>query len=294
MTLILGVLTNQYVALISDRRVTTRVGTRIVSQEDTDVKAIALGGQFLMGFTGLARMDGRRIEAWASSVLRDVKPEDYFEVLRQKIEEAFVRDGQAGKMPHAFVAVGYASLQPGGPVYPLSVTVSNSFDSGGRFSTAVPVSPQFSISIERLGNRRQLIVPAGHPVHKTALRALEHRIRVVVRGEPSNPALTVGSLLMALRDTSRRSGGFVGTAAMFASMPRCALPNYSIAAGEVDYRKQVAAVFLPDEARNAGDAAIYVPALINQQIHVFGIKVFPRILSPEEIRARAVDEGYRY
>lgn len=294
MTLITGVLTDEYVALMSDRRVTTRVGTRIVSQEDTDVKAIALGGQFLMGFTGLARIADLRVEAWASSVLRDVKPEDYFEVLGRRIEEVFVREGQAGKIPHAFLAVGYASLRAGDPVNPLSITISNSFDSRGRFSTAVPVSPHFSLSFERLENRRQLVVPAGYPIHDTARRALAHRIRVVVKGSPGNPALTVGPLLMALRDTSRRSGGSVGTAALFASMPRCALPDYSIAAGEVDYRRQVASVFLPDEAQNAGDGVTYMPALINQQMHVFGMKVHPRLLSPEEIRARAADKGYRY
>jgi hypothetical protein len=293
-TLIIGVLTDQYVALISDRRITTRVGARIRSQEDTDVKTIALGGQFLMGFTGLARISDLRIEAWASGVLRGVKHEDYFEILRQRIEEAFVREGQAGKIPHAFLAVGYASLQAGGPVYPLSVTIANSFDPGGQFSTAVPVARQFSISVERLENRRQVVVPVGRPMKETTLTALNHRIRVVVRGDPSNPALAVGPLLMALRDTSRRSRGSVGTAAIFASMPRCALPDYSIAAGEVDYRRQVASVFLPDEAQNAGDGVTYMPALINQQMHVFGMKVHPRILSPEEIRARAADKGYRY
>jgi hypothetical protein len=235
-----------------------------------------------------------RIEAWVSRLLVDVKLEDYFEVLQWKIEEAFVRAGQAGTMPHAFLAVGYASLQPGGPVYPLCVTVSNSFDTRGRFSTTVPVLPQFSISVERLENRRQLVVPAGYPMHETALTALVHKIRVVVKGDPGNPALTVGPLLMALRDTSRRSRGAVGTAALFASMPRCAVPDYSIAAGEVNYRRQVASVFLPDEARNAGDGVTYMPALINQQMHVFGMKVHPRLLSPEEIRARAADKGYRY
>jgi 20S proteasome alpha/beta subunit len=61
-TLIVGVLTDQYVALMSDRRVTKRVGSRIVSQEDTDTKVVALGGQFLMGFTGLARIGGFRVE----------------------------------------------------------------------------------------------------------------------------------------------------------------------------------------------------------------------------------------
>jgi hypothetical protein len=292
-TLILGVLTDQYVALISDRRVTVLAGSRVVSQEDTDIKAIALGGQFLMGFTGLARIDGLRIEAWASTVLKGVKLENYFEVLRQKIDEAFVRNGQAGKIPHAFLAVGYATLQPGGPVYPLNVTISNSFDSGGRFSTTVAVSRQFSVRIERLENRRQVIIPAGHPMRETALRALEHRVRIVARGDPSNPALTVGPLLMALRDTSRYSRGFVGAAAVFASMPRSALPNYSIAAGGVDYRKQVASLYLPDDAKGAGDAVTYMPALINQQMHIYGMTVYPRVLSPEEIRTRAAGTGYR-
>lgn len=163
MTLITGVLTDEYVALMSDRRVTVKSGTRIVSQEDTDTKTIALGGQFLMGFTGLARIDKLRIEVWVGSVLNGVKLENYFEVLRREIEAAFVRERQAGRLPHAFLAVGYASLRPGGPVYALRVTISNSFDHRGRFSTAVPVSPQFRISVERLANRRQLIVPVGHP-----------------------------------------------------------------------------------------------------------------------------------
>jgi hypothetical protein len=137
------------------------------------------------------------------------------------------------------------------------------------------VSQRFGISVERLENRRQLIVPAGWPVHKTALTAVEHRIRLVVRGDLGNPALTVGPLLMALHDTARRSRGYVGTAAIFASMPRCALPDYSISWGqEVDYRTQVASVFLPDGARNAGDAIVRIPALINPQMHIMGIQVF--------------------
>jgi hypothetical protein len=274
-TLITGVLTDEYVALMSDRRMTVKIGTRIVSQEDTDTKTIALGGQFLMGFTGLARIDKLRIEVWVGRVLNGVKLENYFEVLRQEIEAAFVRECQAGRMPHAFLAVGYASLRPGGPVYPLCVTISNSFDHRGRFSTAVPVSPQFRISVERLANRRQLIVPVGHPVHETTLRALEQRIRVVVRGDPSNPALTVWPLLTALHDTAKRSRGYVGRDALFASMPRRALPDYSIRWGQdVDYRTQVASVFLPDGARNARDAIMHMAALINPQMHIMGIEVF--------------------
>jgi hypothetical protein len=50
------------------------------------------------------------------------------------IEQAFIREGLVGKIPHAFLAVGYGTLEPGGTVRPLSVTISNSFDVARMFS----------------------------------------------------------------------------------------------------------------------------------------------------------------
>ncbi len=293
-TLITGVLTDRYVALISDLRVTHLVGQKVISQEDTDVKTIALGGQFLMGVTGLARINKLRIEAWVSWVLTGVPQERYFEVLREELERAFVREGQAGKQPHAFMAVGYTTDQPGGKVSPVSITISNSFDSTGTFSPDAPVLKEFQINAEHLGNRRQLIVSAGHPIHPTARKALEHRIRVVAKGDPGNPALTVWPLLTALRDTARRSRGFVGTTALFASMPKSALPDPSISSGQgMDYRKTVASVYLSDKAHHPADGAVRLPATISQRAHAYGLRVHPRVMSPEEIRVRANDPSYR-
>jgi hypothetical protein len=48
---------------------TVKIGTRIVSQEDTDTKTIALGGQFLMGFTGLARIDSCALRSGLAACL---------------------------------------------------------------------------------------------------------------------------------------------------------------------------------------------------------------------------------
>jgi hypothetical protein len=292
-TLITGVLSDQYVALISDMRVTRLAGGRIVSQEDTDIKLIALGGQFLMGFTGLARISGLRVEAWLGRVLKGVPVENYFQVLRREIEKAFVQEGQAGKMPHAFLAVGYMTDRPGGRVRPFSITISNSFDSAGTFSPDAAVSQQFGISLDTLGNQRQLLTSAGYPMRDTTRRALEQRIRVLVRGDPANPRLTVWPLLMALRDTARRSHGYVGTTALFASMPRCALPDSGISSGQgVDYRTQAASVYLPDAARGPADGAFRMPATISPAMHLYGFEVHARTLSPEEIRARAADKSY--
>lgn len=56
-------------------------------------------------------------------------------------------------------------------------------------------------------------------------------------------------------------------------MPRHALPDYSIRWGQdVDYRAQVASVFLPDGARNAGNAIMHMAALINPQMTSWGFR----------------------
>lgn len=85
MTLIISVLTDQYVALVSDRRITTTGGGKPKRQEDSDIKTFNLYGQFIMGFTGLARIDGLRMEAWVSKVLTGVPAHEYFTVLRDEI-----------------------------------------------------------------------------------------------------------------------------------------------------------------------------------------------------------------
>ena len=202
MTLILAVLTDEYVALASDRRLTELRGNRILRQEDTDTKTFNLCGHFLMGFTGLARIDGHRMERWVSDVLIGVEPADYFRVLTNEIDSAFRRLGHSGRIPHAFLAVGFARVRPSGELRPLSIIISNSLDSQGKFSTA-SLGDEFRFIAEPLGNRRQLIQTVGWAVTDDVASTLDHRIRIAVRGEPLNPALTVAPLVLAVRDTAR-------------------------------------------------------------------------------------------
>lgn len=273
MTLIISALTEQYVALISDRRITWIEDNKIKRQEDTDTKTFNLFGQFLMGFTGVARIDGWRIERWAMEIFREVPTSEYFNVLAREITAVFRRNGASGKMPHAFHAVGYASLEPGGRPYPLSVTVSNCLDKRGKFSLEA-LDDKFRIFIEPLGNRRQLIRSVGWPMGETTQLALSHRLRVVAKGDASNPALTVGPLLMALRDTARVSKEHVGEAALFASLPKCAVPSPGMSMGQVDYRRQAAALFLPETARAAGEGTVYMPAMISPELMITGLKMY--------------------
>lgn len=241
-----------------------------------------------MGFTGLARIDGLRMEAWVSKVLTGVPTSDYFPALREAIDTSFQRLGYSGEIPHAFLAAGYASLSPGGRVYPLSIAISNSPDRGGHLPTEA-LSPSFGIYLDVLGNRHHAIYSAGWPVPDTTKRALEHRIRVVTKGDASNPRLAVMPLVTALRDTARRSSEHVGRSALFTSLPRCAAPDPGVMVGEnVDFRTRAAAIYLPEDVRSTDKSVFYAPACVGPQMHIYGLRVY----SHQRIPPLGHEEGY--
>jgi hypothetical protein len=266
-------MTDEYVALVSDRRLTWSDGR----QGDTDTKTFNLFGQFLMGFTGLARLDRLRMERWVADMLIGVPTDEYFNVLAREIGAAFDRLRHSGKIPHAFLATGYARLQPGGRVHPMNVIISNSIDSDGNFSVSA-LQREFTVFIEPLGNRRQLVRSVGWPMPSQVTKILEHKIRVVTKADPPNPERAAGPLVYALRETAQKSQEHVGKAALFASLPRCIVPSPMIITGpmgDLDFRRQAVALYLPDEVRNPRDATVYVPALITPQLKVIGLKVYP-------------------
>jgi hypothetical protein len=110
-TEIISVLTDEYVALVSDRRVTKPDG----GQEDSDTKTFNLFGQFLMGFTGFARIGGFRMERWVADTLRGVPTEEYFNVLFRGISSVFDQLRRSERTPQAFLATDtpVSSLEAG-------------------------------------------------------------------------------------------------------------------------------------------------------------------------------------
>jgi hypothetical protein len=124
-TLILGLLTDQYVALTSDRRLTWRTGRIIQRQEDTDTKTIIICGHFLMGFTGIARFSNLRMERWASNVLAKVEPDPdaitnrTFDALRDGATAEFRRlSPDERQTSHTFLIIGYSNNPETGELHP--------------------------------------------------------------------------------------------------------------------------------------------------------------------------------
>ena len=246
MTEIISVLTDEYVALVSDRRVTWEDGT----QEDTDTKTFNLFGQFLMGFTGFARIDGFRMERWVADVLRGVPTEEYFNVLFREIGAVFDQLRPSKRKSQAFLATGYASLQPGGRVHPMNVVISNSVDNNGNFSLSA-LQREFTVYIEPLGSRRHVVRSVGYAMPEKARLILEHKIRVVTKEDPSNPERAAGPLVNALRETAEISKGWVGKAVLFASLPRCAVPSPGMVTGQMehlDFRRHAVSLYLPEQS----------------------------------------------
>jgi hypothetical protein len=68
-------------------------------------------------------------------------------------------------------------------------------------------------------------------MRKSTLDLLSTEIHVVRKGDPSNPVLTIGPLVCALRDTAKNSAECVGEAALFASLPKRGAPDHSMTTG---------------------------------------------------------------
>jgi hypothetical protein len=273
MTEIISVLTDEYVALVSDRRVTWEDGR----QEDSDTKTFNLFGQFLMGFTGFARIGSFRMERWVADVLRGVPIEEYFNVLFGEMGAVFDRLRPSKRKPQAFLAAGYASLQPGGRVHPMNVIISNSIDNKGNFLRSA-LQREFTVYMEPLGNRRHVVRSVGYEMPDKVKEILEHKIRVVTKADPSNPERAVGPLVYALLEIAAESKGWVGNATLFASLPRCAVPSQGMVTGQMehlDFRRHAVSLYLPDGVRNPRDASIYMPALISPHMQTIGFKIYP-------------------
>lgn len=224
-----------------------------------------------MGYTGLARFGKHRTERWVADTLSGVEPRDYFEALSIGLNAEFKRLGYAGKIPHAFVAVGYARLGKSDLLKPLSVTVSNSLNEEGRFEVNA-LERMFRIHVEPLGNRRQLVLSAGWTVTGDTFATLEHRLRSAAKGSPRDPALSVVPLVLALRGTADVSKNHVGRSVLFSSLPRVAVPAAYTVLGRCDTRREPATLFLAQDVRHPRKADSYAPAIITPQVMMVGLQ----------------------
>lgn len=226
MTLITFVVTNEYVVLASDRRVTTMVNGKPIRFEDKALKTVLLRGQMLLGYTGLAEIDGMTMEEWLAETLAGVVPNDIPDVLRSAMVDYYRRTPAVRVVPHHFRLAGFAFDPTRSPAtWPIGYEIGNTgwFAKNDRVLARAPAK-EFATVMNAFGNRRQVVGAVGSPYSLKALRSLEGAVRTAVRANPLNPGLVYRPIIDFMRGVASRSKGTVGDTILVTSIPRAAVP----------------------------------------------------------------------
>ncbi|MEO3863744.1 hypothetical protein [Acrocarpospora sp. B8E8] len=163
MTLIVGYVSHDYVAVASDRTITIRQRGRSDIYKDVENKAIVLNGQAIMGYTGLAWLGGISTDRWVVGELSPLDPSEYFGALAGKSERAIDAIRRAGGLDrsqtgHAYLVVGYPVFEDDDPQrrrVPALVTISNAL--GSHYRSWRP-RPGFEINRQALTDDQDFLL----------------------------------------------------------------------------------------------------------------------------------------
>lgn len=269
MTLILGVSTPQFAVLSSDRRVTTTRGQIDISQQDSAGKTFNLAGHHLVGFAGLARLDGKNMERWVSDVLAYNPPSEYRPILAQSLTNSFKRTDHPTQ-PHSMLGVGFRMR--GGRLEPETWLVSNEANGGGAIGPEFVDSKFRSVALPPRHNGVRLTT-VGHKVPTELFAHASAEIERLVR----NDALAVGPVIELLlevsREVARQSGGAVGESILVTTLPRTAygdteVQHYMGPVSEKDLRTLSLSFYFPLQFQGPGANLRYQAGMISPKFHL--------------------------
>ncbi|MGC5224732.1 hypothetical protein ACPW96_19375 [Micromonospora sp. DT81.3] len=277
MTLIVFVVTNEYAIVASDRRMTTLQRGKPTKFEDVAMKTFLLNGQVLMGYTGVAVLDGMPMERWVADALWGVMPDAIPETLRYRMNDYYRRHPEVRGLPHHFRLAGFGSDTARRPAtFPIGFEVSNArWVAKGDRVESVHVG-EFKTVQNIFGNRRQAVGAVGAPYSLRALRSLENTVRFALRRDPQDPSGLFDPIVQFIRAVADRSGGTVGHTVMVASIPRSAtpilIPGWTFPLGEnhSPAKEQAYAVMYPEDV---GAPVAYAPAIINPDVQMLEIRM---------------------
>lgn len=282
MTLITFVLTEQYVVVASDRRITLARGTKVLSQDDKAVKSVLINGQLLLGFTGVAEPDGMPMVQWLGEHLTGVHPNDIPEVLRDLMSKYYRANRAVHAIPHAFLAAGFAFNPLRSPAaWPMGFRVANTANvvRGSRMEFSHPTA-EFTSMRFALGNQKQMVGAVGYPYSSTALRSLEGSVRLALRLDASDPTKVFAPVIAFMRGVAQRSAGYVGDTIVMSAIPRASIPIREIPGFMVPLTAESAfsQVHGPTSfivTNGLFDPETYLPATINPHMVTMGATLGP-------------------
>jgi hypothetical protein len=279
-TLIVSFVSEDFVALASDRRITWEIGGASQRWEDTENKAVVLAGHFLMGYTGFARLGGVKTERWVVEKLCRVEPGfAYFKTLTIETERAVKALGQPlHRSGHAFVAVGYGATRadPEGPLRATCVTVTNALGDG-TYGTWTP-APHFTAT-------RIPLLQGSNDFRMNALGVspprpvIEEVVDVIRRYRKRHPGRVVG-VLQVLVDLVRRVAAHDDRVSKDVSVS--VLPRHAVGSSVLtpvrsgliaDPIDTLTCMFVPD-GTDTEHAEVYAPAIVTPGMAIYGGEVW--------------------
>jgi hypothetical protein len=231
MTLITWAITDRWTILASDRRLTWLRNGVPVSFEDTATKSFVLNGQLLMGYTGLAEIDGKSTELWVLDHLTGVRPNDIPQTLSDAMNEYYRKTPGVRDVPHHFRLLGFVYNPSRVPdKWPMGFEVSNAgwVARGDRVKVTAVRGP-FAVRANIFGNRRQAVGAVGGPYSLRRLRELEQQVRTSIRANPDDPTRLFDRFVQFTRDAAAASGGTIGNTVLVTHLPIDATPRHEIA-----------------------------------------------------------------
>ena len=277
-TLILAFLSDEYVALASDRRITWIIGGARNRTEDTENKAVVLCGHFLMGYTGFARLGGVKTERWIVDTLAHVaNPSDYFRVLAAEATQAVAAMKQRRERSgHAFVAVGFAAERGAPPDQKAAIGVEISNATGGGYGRWNP-RPTFDIT-----RSPPLAGPDDFKLNAQGIvpprKRLEEAIDVIRRYRKRDRSRIVGVAQVLVGLIRSVTDDRVGKDISVSVLPRNAVPASEVSlpfGGLKDPVDELTCIFIPED-RDANSAIAYSPATVCPGMAAFGGEVWDR------------------
>ncbi|CAN7390528.1 hypothetical protein LJR045_002396 [Microbacterium sp. LjRoot45] len=230
MTLITFAVTPEYVVMASDRRLTTSAGRRIIDQSDRATKTTLLWGQMLMGYTGVAILDGKPMEMWAAEVISGVDPAAAPQALADAMNEHYASNRHLRGAPHQFQLAGFAHSPNRTPSsWPVGVRVGNcEWGVQGEMIQFIQPVGDFQVRYSSMGNHKLIVGAIGAPYPKVAMAHLRRTVKFAVRANPSDPGRIFEALVNFTRLVASSSRGTVGEVVTVSSLPRSIVPSQEL------------------------------------------------------------------
>lgn len=227
MTQILLALTRDYVLLTSDRQLTFIDGANKGHvAEDDACKLVSLCHLFGIGYTGLARLEGKATHEWIATTLASANVADVDEATRVLADRAgkAVQSLEPLLRRLSFVVAGWEAFEGKDTLNPHACVVSNAHDPNGRV-LPVPTAQFYRHILVLRPDAEHALVAIGEPLQESRSKALKRNLRRLRQHRIGAPEM-VRLMVEEIVNTHRHGQGTVGRRVLAFCIPRSSAETY--------------------------------------------------------------------